>query len=155
MFDNKHYVPRQANYGDYTIQYGMFPKPLNDANFSASIRYTADDYWVIMRGESVRNKRGPGFAQWPANAQLLCERSEFCGASFSYGDEYIARMSRQTKNPGSATTWLCAGINHHLTFVVRQIDNLFKNSGVGVTSSTASLNRPLQRVPTRKSRRAA
>jgi mannose-6-phosphate isomerase-like protein (cupin superfamily) len=40
-------------------------------NISASIRYTTDDYWVIMRGEGLRNKGGAGYDQYPANAELL------------------------------------------------------------------------------------
>ena len=118
-------LPRRPAYGDYTIQHPIFSEPPERANFSASIRYTTDKHWVIMRGEGVFNDDSPGFAQWPANAQLLCGRSEFCGADFSYGDEYIEQMSLQTEKTGSAETWLRAGINHHLTFVVRQIASLF------------------------------
>ena len=78
-----------------------------------------------MRGEGVFNQDGPGFAQFPANAQLLCERPEFCGANFSYGDQYIEEMGMQVEKPGNAMTWLCAGINHHMTLVVHQIAKLF------------------------------
>jgi len=117
-------LPRQPSFGDYTTQHGVFTEPPQNANFSASIRYTADEYWVIMRGEGVHNKGGPGYAGYSANAQLLCERKEFCGADFSDGDEYIATMSQQTTNPGNAGTWLQASINHHITFVSRQIKNM-------------------------------
>lgn len=78
-----------------------------------------------MRGEGVFNTNGPGFAQFPANAQLLCDRDEFYGASFSYGDQYIEEMGSQFDKPGNAMTWLRAGINHHLTLVVNQVSNLF------------------------------
>jgi Beta protein len=108
-------------YGDYTIQHAYFEEPPAHANFSASIRYTATSYWVVMRGEGVRNEDGPGYDQWPANAQLLVERPEFCGAAFSRGDEYIASMAAQHDKTGSAETWISAGINHHLTFVVNQL----------------------------------
>ncbi len=86
------------------LQYGVFVEPLQGGNPSASIRYTADEYWVIMRGEGVLNKNGPGYAGYSANAQLLCERKEFCGADFSAGDEYIATMSQQTTDTGNAGT---------------------------------------------------
>jgi len=124
-------LPRTPTFGDYTIQHPIFSEPPRDANFSASIRYTSEQNWLIMRGEGVRHSGSPGFAQWPANAELLCDRAEFCGPDFSYGDEYIDRMSLETQKPredmrpGNATTWLLAGINHHLTFVVRQIARVF------------------------------
>jgi hypothetical protein len=116
--------PRLPTFSDYTIQHAEFFEPPERANFSASIRYTSDDYWVIMRGESVFKNDGPGFAQWPANAQMLCERGEYCGPAFSFGDQYIFQMGAQSLRTGSAETWLRAGINHHITFVVRQIANL-------------------------------
>lgn len=116
---------RLPRFGDYTIQHSFFSEPPSRANFSASIRYTTFEHWVIMRGEGVFNNNGPGFAQYPANAQLLCERNEFCGEGFSAGDKYIYDMGNGLYNtPGSARTWLSAGINHHITFVVNQISSL-------------------------------
>jgi hypothetical protein len=78
-----------------------------------------------MRGEGVFSDGSPGFPQWPANAQLLCARPEFCGQHYSDGDRYIYTTSLQTQYTGIAGTWLQAGINHHLTFVARQIASLF------------------------------
>ena len=110
------------SFGDYTIQHGIYEEHEGQHfNFSASIRYTADEVWVIMRGEGVLNKDGPGYAQWPANAQLLRLRHEFKGNDYSAGDRYIENMSDQTLQTGTAKDWLAAGINHHMTFVVRQI----------------------------------
>jgi Beta protein len=118
-------IPRRLpTFSDYTIQHADFAEPPEYANFSASIRYTSNDYWVIMRGESVFQDNGPGFAQWPANAQLLCSRNEYCGPKFSFGDQYIHQMGAQILSTGNAETWLRAGVNHHMVFVVRQIANL-------------------------------
>ncbi|MCH8961308.1 MAG: hypothetical protein IH820_08305, partial [Bacteroidetes bacterium] len=63
------------------------------------------------------------------------QRDEFCGADFSAGDAYFVRMGSQLENggikeSGGAETWIRAGINHHLTFVVRQIASLFDPSTV-------------------------
>lgn len=115
---------RLPSYGDYTIQWGYFAEPPERANFSASIRYTSSDDWVIMRGEGVFHDGSPGFAQWPANAQMLCARPEFCGRDFSAGDRYIYQMANQSVDTGGAETWLRAGINHHITFAARQVANL-------------------------------
>jgi hypothetical protein len=122
-------------FGDYSVQHGIFEEQQgNQRNFSASIRYTSAEHWVIMRGEGVHNEDGPGYAQWPANAQLLCGRPEFCGANFSFGDDYIRKMSLEMRKTGGPTGWLAAGINHHLTFVVRQIGQLFATLGSAASS---------------------
>ena len=118
-------LPRIPAYGDYTTQHPVFSEPPARANFSASIRYAAEEHWVVMRGEGVFKDDGPGFAQWPANAQLLCDREEFCGAEFSAGDGYIFETGQQIDKTGNAETWLSAAVNHHLVFTARQIARLF------------------------------
>jgi hypothetical protein len=120
----REWLPRAPTFGDYTIQHPVFSEPPAMASFSASIRYTTTEDWVIMRGESVFKDGGPGFAQWPANATLLCRRVEFCGADFSDGDRYICERSVIGCKTGNAETWLRAGLNHHMTFVARQVANL-------------------------------
>lgn len=126
-------LPRLPAYGDYTIQHPVFREPGFGLNFSASIRYTAEEDWVVMRGEGVRSDEGPGYSQWPANATLLCERPEYRGANFSAGDRYIKEMSGEVEKngsgrTGSAGTWLQAAFNHHLTLTVYQISTLFDSS---------------------------
>src|SRR5439155_24925482 len=83
-----HGLPRTPTFGDYAMIHPCLPKPIPGVNISASIRYTAWDYWVVMRGEGLRNPGGSGHAQYPANAELLTIRPEFCGAWFSAGDRY-------------------------------------------------------------------
>jgi hypothetical protein len=83
-----------------------------------------------MRGEGLRNPGGAGHAQYPANAELLCGRKEFCGPQFSTGDEYIYKIgSHREDGPGTPETWLRAGINHHLTFAARQIPTVVAATG--------------------------
>jgi hypothetical protein len=116
---------RIPTYSDYTIQHPIFAEVDIPYNTSASIRYTSDNYWVIMRGEGLRNEGGPGYAQYPANAQLLMSRNEFCDADFSYSDHYIAERGNNLHgNTGNPETWIRAGINHHIAFVVHQLSNL-------------------------------
>lgn len=117
-------VGRIPVFGDYTVQHPVYTEPPAFANFSASIRYASVETWVVMRGEGVRNPGGAGFGQWPANAQLLRDRPEFCGPTFSRGDQYIEEMGTAPKTTGSARTWLQAGIGHHVTLASRQSANL-------------------------------
>jgi hypothetical protein len=126
-------IPRIPIYSDYTIQHALYLKRKGGAHYSASIRYTAEDYWVIMRGEDVFRRDGPGFEQWPAQAILLCDLPEYCQETFSEGDKYISQMSLQRKQTGNIVTWLRAGFNHHMTFVVRQLANLLETSTVALS----------------------
>jgi T4 beta protein len=139
-------LPRSPSFGDYAIQHPFYSEANPKSNVSASIRYTADDHWVIMRGEGLRNDGGPGHAQYWANANLLSGRPEFQGQGFSKGDEYIYRIGQQTEKTGNPTTWLLAGINHHLTFVVRQIASSFGSSTGGVPGAGSGLDRRHQRA---------
>jgi len=113
-------LARKPSFGDYTIQYPYYIEPPPAPNATASIRYAASKYWVIMRGESLKKK---GCKQWIAQAVLLSERPEFCGQDFSYGDRYIFERGQLRDKTGSLETWLRAGINHHLTFAAHQISN--------------------------------
>lgn len=115
---------RSANFGDYNISSGSFQDSEGKKyNFSASLRYTSHDHWVVMRGEGVFNEDGPGFDQYPAQAMLLCEREEFSGPTFSSGDLYIHQMAQQIEKSGGAKDWLTATVNHHLTFASRQVQS--------------------------------
>jgi hypothetical protein len=118
-------LPRCPAYGDYTTQHAEFREPVPGANPTASIRYTTDDHWLIMRGEGLRNENGPGHAQYPGHAMLLRKRAEYCGPGFSAGDKYVSATADNPAHPGNATTWLSAGVNHHLVFAARQLASLF------------------------------
>ncbi len=118
-------LERQSMFSDYTIQHGLYREPPERANVSASIRYTSQESWIVMRGKALRTDNGPGNKQYHAEAKVLCGRQEFSGKSFSYGDAYIHERSVLRAPTGSAETLLRAGFNHHMTLVVRQLANLF------------------------------
>jgi hypothetical protein len=122
--DNGSSVVRAPAYGDYATLHATFEEPPRGANPSASIRYATDEDWLIMRGESLRKPGGPGPAQWIAEAQLLCEKHEYQGPDYCWGDRFIYEKAEATNGPGSTTQWLAATVNHHLTLVARQISNL-------------------------------
>ena len=116
---------RIPTFGDYATLHPFLQPAVSGMNPSASIRYTTEDHWLIMRGEGLRNEGGPGHAQYPANAQLLMEHQEFCGREFSFGDKHIYERPINKHKPGIPMNWVTVGVNHHLTFVVRQIASLF------------------------------
>jgi hypothetical protein len=121
---SKERLKRQPSFSDYTVQWGRYEEPKDRCNPSASIRYTLSEEWLVMRGEGIFNKDGPGPKQWPANAILLRESEDFYSSGFSAGDEYISRMGDGADGNGNPGTWISAGINHHMTVVSRQIATL-------------------------------
>jgi hypothetical protein len=70
------------------------------------------------------NEDGLGCEQWLGEAALLTEKPEFCRAPFSWGDTFIYDKSKEPLNPGSIKDWLAATINHHLTFVAKQVQEV-------------------------------
>ncbi|PIT88971.1 MAG: hypothetical protein COU27_02810, partial [Candidatus Levybacteria bacterium CG10_big_fil_rev_8_21_14_0_10_36_7] len=120
-------LKRRPSFADYTIQYPIYLPKTSAFNPSASIRYTLENEWVIVRGEGLRNPKGAGFKQYPAQAQILAnQKNIFKGEDFSTGDAYIAEKAKdiKTKKTGNPKTWLEAGINHHVSLVVDQISSL-------------------------------
>ncbi|MDY6794815.1 MAG: beta family protein [Actinomycetota bacterium] len=119
--------PRMPLYSDYAIQHPIFYGQIPRANTSASVRYADDQQWEISRGEGLRNENGAGHQQYPALAQLIIEQNYFKGADYSAGDKYIAERAADSTKPGNPTTWLKAGLNHHLTLTVRQLSTMDEN----------------------------
>ena len=116
---------RLPNFSDYTVQHSRYSaRRPGRMRYSANIRYTIEDSWILMRGENVFRRGGPGFHQYPDLAIMLCDMPQYCGESYSSGDRYIKEISLQTTETGAAPQWLQAGINHHITYVVRQLDAL-------------------------------
>lgn len=113
---------RMPAFGDYTVQYAGQKDPIKNGDRSASIRYASSDYWVIMRGSSVKTN-GP--EQYYGNAQLLSERPEFGPQDFCEGDRYIASKARMEDGTGNGTTWVTVAVNRHISFTVHQLATLF------------------------------
>lgn len=136
---------RHPTYGDYATLHPILIPTNVPLNASASIRYTCEDDWIVMRGEGLRNEGGAGHAQYPANAQLLSLLPEYCGSGYSYGDHYIHKVGVLKQGPGNPTTWLRAAVNHHITLAVRQVASFHASLGKHRRSSEAvpkSMRRP-------------
>ncbi|RJR28108.1 hypothetical protein C4564_06110 [Candidatus Microgenomates bacterium] len=120
------------NYGDYTIRYPIFEN-LHTPNTSCSFRYTGNDNWFVFRGLSRKAKNFPGNIQYRAHAVTIVDNSnyEYSGEDFSSGDMYIkskAKLVDDAGNPlnkecGNSTTWIQAGVSHHICKVLDQLAN--------------------------------
>ena len=131
------WVGRRPAFGDYTIQHVLFKEPVVVPNYSASIRYTVENDFVVLRGEGVLNANGPGFDQYNGWAKLLLEMPEYFGPSFSAGDRYVAERASNWRSSGNAQTWLQAGFSHHVTATALQVVGLLQMVRQVTTSADA------------------
>jgi hypothetical protein len=117
-------LTRMPSFADYTIRHPIYKEAYQFFSPSASFVYTLNDSWLVMRGRKGKPEH------YLANAQLLSQDKKFSsifrGDIFSYGDRYITEKGKDlnTEKTGNATTWITAGINHHLANTVDQIANL-------------------------------
>jgi hypothetical protein len=77
--------------------------------------YTLDDVWFVVRG-SAFSRHPDGYGQYYSIADEIVALDEFCGADFSYGDQYISDRHNRTGKPGSPASWITACVNHHVSF---------------------------------------
>ena len=125
---------RKPCFSDYTIQHPIFYGYISIPNVSASVRYTNDENWEILRGEALNHvkkngEKGPGHKQYLAHAREIIKQSFYKKADYSFGDSEINRMAAPTNDKtGNPKTWLTIGINHHLTLAARQVASLLSKS---------------------------
>lgn len=121
ILSGKSFKTRTPRFGDFTIQHALYKEPPDAANVSASIRYTHDNHWIVIRGEALGKEGGIGHDQYPAEAQLLIDKKEYHGSNYSEGAKIIMQKAQNGSNPGTPETWLMVGINHHITHTVYQL----------------------------------
>lgn len=114
-------LERIPDFGDYAIA-GTQPSEVDPRIMrpSASIRYTSEESWLILKG---RNLRDHGFTQFHQVSRALTDSPEYSGRAFSWGDRYISECARNLVGTGSLTTWRKVGTSHHIAFVLHQLAN--------------------------------
>ena len=131
---------RAPLFGDYGINH---PSQGNSSSSVplptvAQIRYTSDDSWVCFKGELIGDmvryhqlvKSGCGNRQFVALAKRLVKHPAFRGKDFSQGDGDIAAIANDHHSPEDPRGWRRIGTNHHITFVVKQLERLDDSSGM-------------------------
>ena len=112
---------RRPLFGDYAIAHTEPPEvDPRKMRTSASIRYTCETAWLVLKGRSLIRY---GYEQFHGLCGDLTERSEYSGSALSWGDKYIQECAAQLVSNGNLTTWRKVGTSHHLAFVVRQLAN--------------------------------
>ena len=125
--NSKNTVNREVIYGDYATihpivaEEDLDPRTINP---TASVRYTFDELWTLLRGRGTRSRGSTGFAQFYNHADTLFNMPQYRGEGFSYGDAKIARIHRREEAQGNLETWVTIGVNHHIAEVVDLISSL-------------------------------
>jgi hypothetical protein len=117
--DNR--IARTPTFGDYAIAH---PEPSEvDPRLmrpSASIRYTIEDVWLILKGKNLKNY---GFKQFHDVSKNLVKNPAYSGRQFSWGDRYISDCANRLVSSGNLTTWRRVGTSHHIAYVTQQLAN--------------------------------
>lgn len=110
-------------FGDYTIETPDFAPGIDmrKAKPAGKIVYTTVDSWLIPKGGAFRGNN----AQMVDHCAAIIKSGHFMKAVFSKGDERIENTANKVENCGSLTTWKYVGVNHHITFVVRQLSTQY------------------------------
>lgn len=114
---------RIPSFGDYAISH---PKVLElDMRItkpSATIRYTTEDGWLIIKGENVRDKK---YEQYRVLCKKLIDFKYYYGPSFSWGDNFVQECASGRGKTGNLSTWRQVGTNHHIMKVIQDIASFY------------------------------
>lgn len=108
---------RRPVYGDYTIVHPDFVAlDMRKIKAAGKVIYTTAETWATRKGGAFRDDR----EQMHTHCDAIVTETEFQfrGASFSFGDRYIARCAIRQETPSNLSRWKEVAINHHITVVV-------------------------------------
>jgi hypothetical protein len=122
LYERRNSLQRLPTYSDCAIQ-----RPEGVENFdpvrmqvSAAIRYTLEEEWLLIKGQSTRSKR-PG-EQFPALARKLVYgslMSRFYGPDHCSGCGLMKAAADGASGLGSAEAWRQLGTIHHISVVTQ------------------------------------
>ncbi len=120
-------LTRLPTFSDCGIQYplgveGFDPRIMQ---VSATVRYTLNEAWLLIKGESTRIK--PPSSQFPALATQLVygfHRGRFAGVDHCSGCRSMKAAADGLPGLGSAEAWRRLGSIHHITTVIRNLASL-------------------------------
>jgi hypothetical protein len=116
-----HRIARTPIFADYAIAHPQPPEvDPRVMRPSASIRYTTEDTWLILKGKNLKNY---GYQQFHDVSKSLVKSAAYSGPQFSWGDRYISDCAKGRASCGNLTTWRRVGTSHHIAYVVQQIAN--------------------------------
>lgn len=115
---------RRPIYGDHTIVHPEFTAlDMRKVKAAGKIIYTTPETWATRKGGAFRDNP----AQMHGHCAEVIKDPAFAfrGASFSYGDKYIADCAVKAERPSNLSRWKDVTINHHITTVADDLATLF------------------------------
>ena len=88
---------------------------------NATIKFTIDDGWYIVKGNNVKDY---GFEQFHRLSEQVLASRHYPDSAFSWGKEYIRKCANGGKT-GNLTTWRQVGTNHHIEKVTHDIASFY------------------------------
>jgi hypothetical protein len=127
LYAKRGQLRRLPTFSDCAIQHpsgveGFDPRIMH---VSASVRYTLENAWLLIKGESTRST-APG-TQFPELATRLVYghlKSHFVGATHCAGCASMRAAADGAPKLGSAEVWRRLGTIHHISAVMQGLDSL-------------------------------
>ncbi|PYE98917.1 T4 beta protein [Rhizobium sp. PP-F2F-G38] len=115
---------QQIDYSDFCVSHLDLAEPPGYAMARAtvSVRYTALQHWVMIKGRATTGPNGLAMGdQYRSHAQALVARPEFNGVHPCWGDTRISGIANGTSSPGGRSQWVEINANRHLAFVAANL----------------------------------
>ena len=127
LYSARRSLVRLPTYSDYAIQHplGVEGFDFRFMQVSAAIRYTKEEHWLLVKGESTRSVLPT--AQFPQLATRLVYghlQQHFAGSTHCFGCQAIKAAADGVDGYGSAGAWRRLGTIHHLTAVMQGLQSL-------------------------------
>ncbi len=127
FYDQRQNIRRLPTFSDCAIQHpagveGFDPRIMAA---SASIRYTLEKDWLLIKGQSTRSSRAG--EQFPALAHELVHskfRSKFYGSDHCNGCQLMKAAADGAPSLGSPGIWRQLGTIHHISVVTQALASL-------------------------------
>ena len=127
LYDQRQNLPRLPTFSDCVIQHpagveGFDPRIMAAA---ASVRYTLEKEWLLIKGRSTKAIRAG--EQFPDLAHELVYgslRSRFYGSDHCNGCQLMKAAADGSPSLGSAGVWRQLGTIHHLSVVTQALASL-------------------------------
>ncbi len=104
-----------ADYTDLSPAFVVLDGRLISKVMAPKALCTLEDAWFVVRGGAF-SRHPDGYEQYYSMADEIVALDEFCGADFSYGDQYISDRHNRKGKPGNPGSWITACVNHHVSF---------------------------------------
>ncbi|MDX2142512.1 MAG: beta family protein [Rhodospirillaceae bacterium] len=110
-------------YGDYGVR-GPTTTEIRSKYTNGKIRHTINKQTFVARGHAFYADHSN--AQMQDLSTTVVQSPHFLGEKFSWGDAEIKRCSSFGAF-GSLSSWIAIDTNHHLTFVVQEVEEFERN----------------------------